>query len=143
MVCGLSPGGGSLERTRLWTPGKGPIPCYTGNLQGIFTFPGPLSSNRRQNVRHNQRFRSEFPTQENRELNRPYQGIKSPHQGILPDQGSQVFIYLSARIEGSQLACRYRRERRQRRRRRGGQRSSIRVTKSFRGPRRQNLYFVH
>src|ERR1700730_12315957 len=69
---GLPAGGGSHERTRL-----SPIPCYTGKIQGISL---ALASGTRiwcLKNDYNQRLTNKFPARRNRELNGPYQGIKS------------------------------------------------------------------
>src|SRR5207248_10257729 len=79
----LTAGGGSHERTRL-----SPIPCYTGKIQGISLALASCTRIWCLNPHNNQRLTSKFPTQRNRELNGPYQGIKSAQQGsVPPDQG--------------------------------------------------------
>src|SRR6266446_2950861 len=63
---------GSHERTRL-----SPILCYTGKIQGISLALASVTRIWCLNPHYNQRLTSKFPTQRNRELNGPYQGIKS------------------------------------------------------------------
>jgi hypothetical protein len=60
----LSPGGGSLERTRLWTR----IPCLSGKLQGILSIRAATSQIDIQNNASYQQLRVKFPTRTNREL---------------------------------------------------------------------------
>jgi hypothetical protein len=58
------------------------------NSQGISSTLASVARICRQNGDDNQSFTSKFPTQRNRELIGPYQGIKSADQGsFLPDQG--------------------------------------------------------
>src|SRR5882672_2903117 len=81
----LPGGGGSQERTRLW---GGPNSLLAGKIQGISSTLASVARICRQNHDYNQSFTSKFPAQQNRELIRPYQGIKSAYQGsFLPDQG--------------------------------------------------------
>jgi hypothetical protein len=61
---GLSAGGGSLERTRLWTR----IPCLSGKLQGILSIRAATSQIDIQNNASYQQLRVKFPTRTNREL---------------------------------------------------------------------------
>jgi len=71
------------------------IPCYPGKIQGISSIPAIRARFEGRNDHYDQGLTSKFPTQRNRELISPYQGIKSAYQGIksayqgnfLPDQG--------------------------------------------------------
>src|SRR5690348_5692147 len=66
----------------------GPIPCYTGKIQGISLVLASGTRIGRLNPYYNQSLTSKFPTRRNRELNGLQQGIKSAHQGnFSPDQG--------------------------------------------------------
>jgi hypothetical protein len=69
----------------------GPIPCYTGKIQGISLVLASGTRIGRLNPYYNQSFTSKFPTRRNRELNGLQQGIKSAHQGnFSPDQGTSI-----------------------------------------------------
>ena len=79
----LPAGGGSLERTRLSLNS-----LLAGKIQGISSALASVPRIRSRNGHYNQCLTSKFPTQRNRELIGPYQGIKSAYQGsFLPDQG--------------------------------------------------------
>src|SRR6266446_2500661 len=70
------------------TPSGRPNSLLAGKIQGISSTLASVARICRQNHDYNQSFTSKFPTQQNRELIRPYQGIKSAYQGsFLPDQG--------------------------------------------------------
>jgi len=65
-----------------------PNSLLAGKIQGISSIWALVTCICRRNGHYNQRFTSKYPTQRNRELIRPYQGIKSAYQGnIRPDQG--------------------------------------------------------
>ena len=69
----------------------GPIPCYTGKIQGISLVLASGTRIGRLNPYYNQSLTSKFPTRRNRELNGLQQGIKSAHQGnFSPDQGTSI-----------------------------------------------------
>ena len=83
-----------LGRTRWWRGQSGansslkPNSLLAGKIQGISSILALVTCICRRNGHYNQCFTSKFPTQRNRELIRPYQGIKSAYQGnIRPDQG--------------------------------------------------------
>ena len=78
---------------------EGQIPYYTGIIQGISSVLVMRAPIEGQNDGHNQTFTGKFPTQRNRELIEPYQGIKSAYQGsFLPDQGRLVSVPFLARL---------------------------------------------
>src|SRR6266850_5853388 len=80
----LAGGGGSLEPTRLSFKNS----LLAGKIQGISSALASVPRIRSRNGHYNQCLTSKFPTQRNRELIGPYQGIKSAYQGsFLPDQG--------------------------------------------------------
>src|SRR4029077_4197182 len=69
----------------------GPIPCYTGKIQGISLVLASGTRIGRLNPYYNQSLTSKFPPRRNRELNGLQQGIKSAHQGnFSPDQGTSI-----------------------------------------------------
>ena len=80
----LSAGGGSLERTRLWSPNS----LLAGKIQGISFISGSGHINGKQKEELNQALTDQFPTHRNREFLRPLQGIKAGDQGNFHrDQG--------------------------------------------------------
>src|ERR1700730_16405792 len=84
----LPAGGGSQEANSSLNP----IPCYAGKIQGISSTAALPARIGGRNSYYNQALTSKFPTQRNRELIGPYQGIKSAHQGKFPPvQGSPPF----------------------------------------------------
>jgi hypothetical protein len=102
---GFAPENSGSHRTPRWrrqsraNPSLNQIPCYAGKIQGIssiFSLGRPDSG---RNDHNNQCLTSKFPTQRNRELIGPYQGIKSAYQGIKSTyQGSFEVLKFSARV---------------------------------------------
>jgi len=87
MVCGLSAGGGSLERTRLWWP----ISLLAGKIQGNSSIRARRRANGGQKWASNQSLTGQFPTHPNREFFTALQGIKSGDQrNFRPDQGNPL-----------------------------------------------------
>src|SRR6266446_10657934 len=88
----LLAGGGSHERTRLWSGNS----LLAGKIQGISSALTSVTRICSRNGHYNQCLTSKFPTQRNRELIGPYQGIKSAYQGsFLPDQGRVPLVGFS------------------------------------------------
>src|ERR1700730_16616375 len=95
--------------TRCWrrqsraNPSLNQIPCYAGKIQGISSIFSLGRPDPGRNDHNNQCLTSKFPTQRNRELIGPYQGIKSAYQGIKSTyQGSLEVLKFSA---GSGKRC--------------------------------------
>ena len=72
-----------------------------GKIQGISSILASVVRIYGRNGHNNQYLTSKFPTQQNRELIGPYQGVKSAYQGsFLPDQGRMPGL-VSRRIGGA------------------------------------------
>jgi len=80
----LSAGGGSHERTRLWSPNS----LLAGKIQGISSIRSSVARQRGPKRPSTQCLTSQFPTHPNREFFEALQGIKSGDQGnFFPHQG--------------------------------------------------------
>ena len=80
----LFAGGGSLERTRLWSPNS----LLAGKIQGISSIRSSVARQRGPKRPSTQCLMSQFPTRPNREFFEALQGIKSGDQGnFFPHQG--------------------------------------------------------
>jgi hypothetical protein len=78
------------------------IPVQQGKIQGISSILTPHTRFEGRNDHSNQRPTGKFPTQRNRELIGPYQGIKSAYQGsFLVDQG-RALVGISLTYGGHQ-----------------------------------------
>jgi hypothetical protein len=75
-----------------------PNSLLAGKIQGISLILASVARIRGRNGHNNQSLTRKFPTQRNRELIGPYQGIKSAYQGnFLSDQGRVPWLGFPAR----------------------------------------------